>query len=180
MNHGRPTVTAMNSVNGRAYNQQGRIANGIASGHMTAGETRNIEGREANLNREVHNDRQANGGTLTPQERQQVNRQQNNLSRSIYNDKHNGANAQYGNNVVGDRRANQQERIAQGVRSGQMTAGEAAHAENRQQNINHQVAADRQANGGRLTPQEHQQVNHEQNVASRQISRENHNERQAR
>ena len=175
VNHGAPSVAAMNSVNGRAYNQQGRIANGIASGRMTAGEARNIEGREANLNREIHNDRASDGGTLTPQERQQVNRQQNNLSRSIYNDNHNAANARYGNNVVGDRRANQQERIANGIRSGQMTAGEAARAENHQQNINSQVAADRQANGGRLTQQEHQQINHEQNQASRQIYRENHN-----
>ena len=167
----------MDSVNGRRFNQQGRIANGVESGRLNAGETKNLERRQANLNHEVHSDRQANGGTLTPQERQQVNRQQNNLSHSIYNDKHNAANATYGNNRVGERRANQQERIGQGIRSGQMSAGEAARAESRQQNINRQVSADRQANGGKLTPQERQHVNHEQNGASRQISREKHNER---
>jgi len=84
VNNGRPGTAAMDSVNGRRYNQQGRIANGISSGQLTAGETKNLEGREANLNGEIHNDRAANGGKLTPQEHQQVNQQQNNLSKSIY------------------------------------------------------------------------------------------------
>jgi hypothetical protein len=88
VNHGRPATTAMDSVNGRRFNQA-RIANGVESGRLSPNETRNLEGREANVNREVRNERQANGGTLTPPERQQVNRQQNNLSRSIYDDKHN-------------------------------------------------------------------------------------------
>ena len=88
VNHGRPATTAMDSVNGRAYNQQARIANGVASGRLNAGQTARLENREANVNREVRNERAANGGTLTPQERQQVNRQQNNMSKSIYNDKH--------------------------------------------------------------------------------------------
>ncbi|QNI31248.1 YXWGXW repeat-containing protein [Alloacidobacterium dinghuense] len=179
VNHGRPATMAMNSVNGRRYDQQGRIANGVASGQLTAGETRNLENREANLNKEVHNDRQANGGTLTPQERQQVNRQQNNLSRSINDDKHNAATANYGNNQVGARRDEQQQRVAQGIRSGQMTPSETARTENREANINHQVATDRQANGGKLTPQEHQQINREQNGASRQIYDEKHNEKTA-
>ena len=104
VNHGRPGNVAMDSVNGRRYNQQGRIANGVSSGQLTAGETKNLEGREAGLNKEIHNDRAANGGTLTPQERGQVNQQQNNLSKSIYNDKHNANTATYGNNEVGARR----------------------------------------------------------------------------
>ena len=120
-NHGAPGTAAMDRVDGRRYNQQGRIAQGIGSGQLTPGETKNLESRESRLNGEVHNDRAANGGTLTPQERQQVNRQQNNLSRSIYNDKHNAATQQYGNNEVGQRRYNQQQRIANGVASGQMS-----------------------------------------------------------
>lgn len=178
-NHGRPETAAMNRVNGRRFDQQGRIANGVSSGQLNAHETRNLEGREANLNREVHNDRTANGGALTGQERQQVNRQQNNINRSIYSDKHNAATDQYGNNQVGDRRYNQQQRIANGIRNGQMGAGEATRAENRQMNINRQAGADRRANGGRLAPQERQQINRRQNNASRQIYRENHNDRRA-
>jgi len=89
VNNGRPGTAAMDSVNGRRFNQQGRIANGVTTGHLNASETRNLEAREANVNHEVRNDRAANGGTLSPQERQKVNRQQNNLSKSIYEDKHN-------------------------------------------------------------------------------------------
>jgi hypothetical protein len=163
------------SVNDRRQDQQQRIANGVQSGQLTAGETKNLESREANLNREIRDDRTANGGKLTPQEHQQINRQQNNLSRSIYNDKHNAAQAHYGNNEVGQRRENQQDRIAQGIRSGQMTAGEAARTENREQGINQQIHADRAANGGKLTAQEKHQINKEQNGASRQIYRQKHN-----
>ena len=176
-NHGRPATAAMDSVNGRRYNQQGRIANGISSGQLTPGETKNLEGREAGLNNEVHNDRSANGGTLTPQERQQVNRQQNNVSKSIYNDKHNAATDTYGNNEVGARRDMQQQRIANGVRSGQMSPSETAKTENHEQNINRNIATDRQANGGKLTPEEKRNINRQQNGASKQIRNEKHNEK---
>ncbi len=163
------------TVPDRRHDQQQRIANGVQSGQLTAGETKRLESREANVNREIHADRTANGGRLTAQERQQVNRQQNNLSRSIYADKHNAAQDHYGNNEIGQRRAEQQQRIANGIRNGSMTAGEAARAENHQQNINRQIGADRAANGGRLTPQERRQINQRQNNASRQIYREKHN-----
>jgi len=179
VNHGRPGNAAMDTVNGRRYNQQGRIANGISSGQLTPGETKNLENRQAGLNREIHNDRAANGGTLTPQEHSQVNQQQNNLSKSIYNDKHNANTAQYGNNEVGARRNLQQQRIANGVASGQMSPSETAKAENRQQNINKHIAADRAANGGKLTPQEKKNINERQNGASRQIYNEKHNEKTA-
>ena len=147
------------SVNDRRQDQQQRIGNGVQSGQLTAGETKRLESREANVNREVHADRTANGGKLTPQERQQVNRQQNNVSRSIYADKHNANQAHFGNNEVGQRRENQQDRIANGIKNGSMTAGEAARTENREQRINRSVAADRAANGGKLTAQERRNIN---------------------
>ena len=81
--------------------------------------------------------------------------------------------------TVNERRANQQQRIANGINSGQMNAAEAARAENRQQQINQQVHADREANGGHLTQQEHQQINREQNHASQQIHNEKHNDEKA-
>ena len=163
------------SVNDRREDQQQRIGNGVQSGQLTAGETKNLESREANVNREIHADRSANGGKLTPQERRQVNRQQNNMSRSIYADKHNANQAHYGNNEVGQRRENQQDRIANGIKNGSMSAGEVARTENREQGINQQVRADRAPNGGRLTGQEHRQINREQNRTSRQIYRQKHN-----
>jgi len=179
MNHGTPGTAAMDSVNGRRFNQQGRIANGVSSGQLTPAETKNLENREAHLNGEIHNDRAANGGTLTPQERQQVNGQQNNLSRSIYDDKHNGATDQYGNNEVGARRDLQQQRIANGIRSGQLSPSETAKVEGHEESINHNIAADRAANGGKLTPQERSNINKRQNNASKQIYNKKHNAKTA-
>lgn len=163
------------TVNQRRENQQDRIANGVQSGQLTAGETKNVEGQEAGLNREIRDDRQANGGALTQQEKQQVSRQQNGLGKEIDNDKHNANSAHFGNNEAGQRRENQQDRIAQGVRSGSLKAGETAHLENREQGINQRISADRQAHGGKLTGQERRQVNRAQNRASRKIYRAKHN-----
>jgi hypothetical protein len=161
----------------RKENQQDRIANGVQSGQLTAGETANLEKKEAAINKETAADRAANGGKLTAAEKAQINRQQNRLSNQIYKDKHNANTAHYGNNEVGQRRENQQDRIAQGIKSGQLTAGETAKLENQQKNINRQVAADRAANGGKLTGAEKAQVNREQNRASRNIYNKKHNGR---
>jgi len=159
----------------RKENQQDRIANGVKSGQLTAGETSNLESKEAGINGETRADRAANGGKLTAAEKQQVNKQQNQLSRQIYNDKHNANTAHYGNNEVGQRRENQQDRIAQGIKSGQLTAGETTKLENQQKGINQQVKADRSANGGKLTQGEKKQVNKEQNAASKNIYNKKHN-----
>jgi len=159
----------------RKENQQDRIANGVKSGQLTAGETSNLESKEAAINGETRADRAANGGKLTPAEKQQINRQQNQVSKQIYQDKHNANTAHYGNNAVGQRRENQQDRIAQGIKSGQLTAGETAKLENQQKGINQQVKADRAANGGKLTPGEKKQINKEQNAASKNIYNKKHN-----
>ena len=162
-------------VEQRKENQQDRIADGVKSGQLTPGETANLEKKEAAINKETAKDRAANGGKLTPAEKAQVNRQQNQVSRQIYRDKHNANVAHYGNNKVGQRRENQQDRIAQGVKSGELTPGETAKLEKQQQGINKQVAADRKANGGKLTAAQRKQVNKEQNHASRNIYRKKHN-----
>jgi hypothetical protein len=163
------------SIAQRKENQQDRIANGVKNGQLTAGETANLENKEAAINKETSADRAANGGKLTSAEKAQVNRQQNQLSRQIYADKHNANTAHYGNNKVGQRRENQQDRIAQGIKSGQLTPSETAKLETQQQGINKQVASDRRANGGTLTTSEKKHINQEQNQASRNIYRKKHN-----
>ena len=163
------------TVGQRKENQQDRIANGVQSGQLTAGETSKLETKEAAINGETRADRAANGGKLTSAEKTQINKQQNQVSKQIYNDKHNANTAHYGNTEVGQRRENQQDRIAQGIKSGQLTAGESAKLENQQKGINQQVKADRQANGGKLTQGEKQQVNKEQNATSKNIYNKKHN-----
>ena len=168
---------APTTIQDRRENQQDRIAQGVKSGQLTPGETANLETKEAALNGEIAADRKANGGTLTQAEKQQVNQQQNQLSKQIYTDKHNSASDQFGNSEVGQRQENQQDRIAQGINSGQLTAGETAKLETNQAAINQQVKADRQANGGTLTPAEKKQINKEQNQQSKNINRAKHNGR---
>jgi hypothetical protein len=81
-----------NEVNARQGNQQQRINQGVNSGQLTPGETRNLENRDSSINRQAQADRAANGGSLTPAERQQINQRQNNVSNSIAADKHNANN----------------------------------------------------------------------------------------
>ena len=78
---------------------------------------------------------------------------------------------------VDRRETRQQERIGQGVESGQLTPGETAHLEKQEQRIDNQVKAERAANGGHLTAAERQQVNREQNRESRRIYAAKHNAR---
>jgi hypothetical protein len=78
------------TINQRKENQQDRIGNGVSDGQLTAGETRNLEGKEAGLNHEEHNMRAADNGHLTGADRAKLQHQQNRLSRQIYNKKHNG------------------------------------------------------------------------------------------
>ena len=170
-----PAAKPKPTVAQRKENQQDRIAQGVKSGQLTAGETANLETKEAAINGETKADRAANGGKLTAAEKKQINGQQNQLSKQIYKDKHNANTAHYGNNKVGQRRENQQDRIAQGIKSGQLTAGETAKLENQQKSINQQVSADRKANGGTLTASEKKQVNKEQNAASKNIYHKKHN-----
>jgi hypothetical protein len=76
---------------------------------------------------------------------------------------------------VDSREENQQARIAQGVKSGQLTPGETAHLENREGHINREVARDRAANGGHLTAAERAKVNRQQDRTSAAIDRDKHN-----
>jgi hypothetical protein len=162
-------------IKDRKENQQDRIANGVADGQLTAGETANLEHKEAGLNKETRNDREANGGNLTNNEKARINRQQNRLSRNIYNDKHNAATQHYGNNEVGARRENQQDRIAQGIKSGKLSAGETARLEGQEGRINREVRNDRAANGGNLTNKQKGQINRQQNRESARIYNKKHN-----
>ncbi len=159
----------------RKDNQQDRIGQGIQSGQLTAGETKNLETKEAGLNKEERTMRSEDDGHLTAADKSKLNNQQNHLSNQIYDDKHNANTASYGNNEVGDRRENQQDRIAQGVKSGQLTPGETAKLENQQQGINRTDAGMRQANGGKLTGADKKALNQEQNKASKNIYNKKHN-----
>ena len=85
------------------------------------------------------------------------------------------ASASFAEPKVARRQERQQQRIAQGVKSGSLTPNETAHLESRETNLNKEIHADRQANGGTLTPAERAQVNSQQNHISNAIYRDKHN-----
>jgi hypothetical protein len=77
------------TIKARKNDQQGRIAQGVRSGQLTRGETRNVESRERSVNREEHAMRRADAGHLTAGDKAALTRRQNNILRSISKDKHN-------------------------------------------------------------------------------------------
>ena len=169
-----PAAGQPGEIQQRKDNQQDRIANGIQDGQLTSGETKNLETKEAGLNKEEHTMRQDDDGHLTSADRTKLNNQQNRLSNDIYADKHNANTAHYGNSEVGQRRQNQQDRIAQGIRSGQLNARQTSNLENKEQGVNREVAGMRQANGGKLTGADKRAVNGQQNHLSKQIYNKKH------
>jgi hypothetical protein len=79
------------TIQERKNHQQERIGQGLRSGQLTAHETRNLERREASVNREEHAMRRADDGHLTRADKAALTRRQNRISHSIYGDKHNAA-----------------------------------------------------------------------------------------
>jgi hypothetical protein len=81
----------------------------------------------------------------------------------------------YERHHIAQRKANQQARIAQGVRSGQMTPRETAHVEHQEAAINHEERAMRAQDNGHLTAGDRHVLAQQQNAESRRIYRDKHN-----
>lgn len=82
-------TTAPPTIHDRKVDQQNRIAQGVKSGQLTAGETAHLERKEAGINHEERIMRSQDNGHLTGADRKAINQQQNKVSRQIYRDKHN-------------------------------------------------------------------------------------------
>jgi len=75
---------------------------------------------------------------------------------------------------IHQRKENQQDRIAQGVKSGQLTPHETARFEHKEAKLNQETRRMRAANGGSLTPAEKAKVTRQQNHLSRDIYHQKH------
>jgi len=165
-------------VQERKEKQQDRIANGIGNGSLTSNESSALEKKETQINQEERDMKSMDNGHLTAADRATLQQQQNQVSKQITADKHN-ASVQNPNPTTGfgKRRENQQDRIAQGVKSGQLTAGETNQLESKEAHISQEVQKDRAANGGTMTTAERQQVKQQQRQLSKQIHKDKHNGR---
>jgi len=76
---------------------------------------------------------------------------------------------------IAGRKVNQQHRIAQGDRSGQLTPRETAHLENREGAINREEHGMRAADNGHLTAQDRHTLARQQNRESARIYADKHN-----
>ena len=84
-----PAPITSKSIAQRKVDQQDRIAQGVKSGSLTAGETSKLEHQEAGINKEEHGMRAEDNGKLSAADKKLLNKQQNQESKRIYRDKHN-------------------------------------------------------------------------------------------
>jgi uncharacterized lipoprotein YajG len=77
-------------------------------------------------------------------------------------------------NQVNGRETNQQNRIANGVKNGQLTAGQTARLERGEQRLQNNQKKDMAANHGHLTKQDQRQLNREANHMSKRIYKDKH------
>jgi hypothetical protein len=84
----KPPVTGQ-TIQERKTDQQDRIAQGVKSGQLTAGETAKLEHQEAGINKEERGMRAEDNGKLSKGDKALLTKQQNQESRRIYADKHN-------------------------------------------------------------------------------------------
>jgi hypothetical protein len=156
--------------------QADRIASGVRSGNLTAGETSHLETDENRLDNEKAAMKAQDNGNLTAADKAKLQNQYHNLSQQIYTDKHNSDKATYNQNTAaGQARQNQQDRIAEGIQNGSLTNSEASKLEQQQHNANAKVDAQRDANGGNLTQAEKQADARRQAQMSRNIRQAKHN-----
>lgn len=169
-----PGSARAGGIKKRAGNQQDRIAQGVQTGQLTAGETARLERKESAVNHEVRDMRKLDGGHLTAGDRTVVTQQQNRLSTNIYAQKHDAQSQGNGTGEIAQRKENQQDRIGQGIQSGQLTAGEASRLEGKETAVNQETRDMRALDGGKLTPKDKAVVNQQQDRLSKQIYNQKH------
>ena len=160
-------------VNQRQHNQQQRIQQGVKSGELTRGETRRLETEQRHIRHEEA--RYKSDGQLTRAERADLQHDLNRSSRHIYNQKHDGEArppAAVRDPGVNQRQHNQHDRIAQGVRSGELTKGEAKGLRAEQRSIRQEERLYK--SDGMLTKAERTDLHQDLNAASRNIYNEKH------
>jgi uncharacterized membrane protein YebE (DUF533 family) len=165
----------------RNVNQQERIEEGLRSGQLTTREAAQLERGEAKIER--MESKALSDGKLSPNEKARIERAQNAESRAIDRDKHNGAvgnpNSASSQRMQADvqRNVNEQRRIEQGIKSGQLTNREAGRLERGQAHVNQMEA--RAGRDGHVGPHEQQRIQAAENHQSNHIYNQKH-DRQTR
>ena len=155
----------------RDINQESRVEQGLKSGQLSTGEAR-IDRMESKALKD---------GNLGTQEAARIQRAQNQQSEAINQAKHNDVtgnpNSASSQRMQTDvrRNINQQNRIEQGVQSGQLTNKEVSKLEGGQARINRAEA--RAGADGHVGAGEQARIQNKENKQSRKIFRNKHNNR---
>jgi hypothetical protein len=160
----------------RNVNQQERIEQGLKSGSLSTKEAAKLEKGEARIEKMESN--ALKDGKLSPAEKAKIQGAQNKESAEIAKLK---SNERVGNpdsasskRMQADvqRNVNQQQRIEQGVKSGELTKRETAKLEAGQAKVNRKEA--RAGADGHVGPKEQARIQKSENKASRKIFKEKH------
>jgi hypothetical protein len=162
-------------VNQRQLTQKRQIQQGVRSGQLTPQEARGLRQEQKGIRKEERAYR--SDGEFTRAERRDVRQDQRALSQHIYQEKHDDDTR---NRVamrdpgVNQRQRNEQHRIAQGARTGELTRDEAKDLRSDQRDIRQEERAYK--SDGKLTRDERQDLHRDQNAASRNIYAEKHDD----
>lgn len=163
----------------RDINQESRVEQGLKSGQLSTGETAKLERGEAKIDR--MESKALKDGNLGTQEAARIQRAQNQQSEAINQAKHNDVtgnpNSASSQRMQTDvqRNINQQNRIEQGVQSGQLTNKEASKLEGGQARVNRAEA--RAGADGHVGAGEQARIQNKEDKQSRKIFRNKHNNR---
>jgi hypothetical protein len=177
---GPNTAGSLGLANGtfadRNVEQQRRIDQGLRTGDLNVQEAARLEREESRVNR--MESRALRDGTVSDAERAQINRAQDRVSQDIARERQDNErgnpNSGSSQRMQADvqRNVNEQERIAQGMRSGQLTNREAARLENGQARTERMEA--RAGADGHVGRYEQRGIQRAENRQSRQIHNERH------
>lgn len=162
----------------RDVKQQQRIEQGLKSGQLSTQEAAQLERGESRIDKMEA--RALRDGQLSPQEKARIQAAQNQQSQAIANDKHNAVvgnpNSASSQRMQADVQRNvaQQQRIEQGVQSGQLTNRETASLERGQARVNRAEA--RAGADGHVGPREQARVQARENHQSHRIFHKKHND----
>ncbi len=165
----------------RDVNQQQRIEQGLQSGQLNTQEAGKLEKQEQHIDKmEAHD---MKNGSISPAEQAKLNAAQNRASQDIYKDKHNAVtgnpNSASSQRMQADvqRNVNQEQRIENGEKSGQLTNREAGKLERGQAHVDRKEA--RAAANGNVSAREQARIQGSETHQSHKIFRKKHNARTA-
>lgn len=165
----------------RDVNQQERIEQGLKSGELNTKEASKLEREET----KVEHDQAAalKNGSISPSEQKKLNAEENRVSQDIHQQKHDtqtgNPNSSSSQRMQADvqRNINQQQRIEQGEKSGQLTNREAGKLERGQARDTAKQA--RAGADGHVGAREQHRIQTAENHQSERIHHKKHNEKVA-